>query len=43
VQNYTSYTAGVMTGAPSGSAALDFVRYLGTPAAKATFTAAGIE
>jgi molybdate transport system substrate-binding protein len=43
VQNYTSYAAGVMTGAPSGSAAQDFVRYLGTPAAKATFTAAGIE
>jgi molybdate transport system substrate-binding protein len=43
VQNYTSYTAGVMTGARSGGAAQDFVRYLGTPAAKATFAAAGIE
>jgi molybdate transport system substrate-binding protein len=43
VQNYTSYTAGVMTGARSGGAAQDFVRYLGTPAAKARFAAAGIE
>lgn len=42
-QNYTRYTAGVMTGAPSASAAQDFVRYLGTPAAKAAFSAAGIE
>ena len=43
VQNYTSYTAGVMTGAPSGGAAQELVRYLGTPAAKAAFVAAGIE
>jgi molybdate transport system substrate-binding protein len=43
VQNYTSYTAGVMTGAPSTGAAQEFVRYLGTPATKATFAAAGIE
>jgi molybdate transport system substrate-binding protein len=43
VQNYTSYTAGVLAGASSASAAQEFVRYLGTPAAKATFVAAGIE
>jgi molybdate transport system substrate-binding protein len=43
VQNYTSYTAGVMTGAPSTGAAQEFVRYLGTPATKATLAAAGIE
>jgi molybdate transport system substrate-binding protein len=42
-QNYTRYTAGVMSGAPSADAAQDFVRYLGTPAAKASFAAAGIE
>ena len=43
VQNYTGYTAGVMVGAPAASAAQEFVRYLATPAAKATFVAAGIE
>ena len=43
VQNYTSYAASAMTGAASGSAAQDFVRYLGTPAAKKAFVAAGIE
>lgn len=43
VQNYTSYSAGVMAGAPAAAAAGEFVRYLGTPAVKATFTAAGIE
>ena len=43
VQNYTSYGAGIMTGAPSGAAAQEFVRYLGTPAAKKVFVAAGIE
>lgn len=42
-QNYTSYTAAVMNNAPSTGAAKEFVRYLGTPAAKATFAAAGIE
>jgi molybdate transport system substrate-binding protein len=42
VQNYTSYTAAVMAGARA-SAAQEFVRYLGTQAAKATFAAAGIE
>jgi molybdate transport system substrate-binding protein len=42
VQNYTSYTAALMAG-PRDAAAQEFVRYLGTPAAKATFVAAGIE
>lgn len=43
VQNFTSYTATVMNAAPAAGAAQEFVRYLGTPAAKALFTAAGIE
>jgi molybdate transport system substrate-binding protein len=43
VQNYTSYSASVMGGAPSAAAAQEFVRYLGTPQAKAAFLAAGIE
>jgi molybdate transport system substrate-binding protein len=43
VQNYTSYAAGVMTGASSAAVAQEFVRYLATPEAKKIFTAAGIE
>jgi molybdate transport system substrate-binding protein len=43
VQNYTSYTAAVMAGAPAAGAAQELVRYLSTPAAKAMFVAAGIE
>ena len=43
VQNYTHYTAGVMTDARAEDAAKDFLAYLGTPAAKALFAAAGIE
>ena len=43
VQNSTAYSAAVMTGAPEVEVARDFVRYLGTPAAKATFAAAGID
>lgn len=43
MQNYTSYAASVMSGAPSATAAQEFVRYLGTPAAKKIFVAAGIE
>jgi molybdate transport system substrate-binding protein len=43
VQNATAYAAGVVTEAPSMDAAREFVRYLGTPPAKATFAAAGIE
>ena len=43
VQNYTSYTAAPMTAGSNAEGARDFVRYLGTPAAKALFAAAGIE
>jgi molybdate transport system substrate-binding protein len=43
VQNYTSYEAALMTGAPAADAAKAVLRLLATPAAKATFTAAGIE
>jgi len=43
VQNSTAYSAGVMTDAPTVEVAREFVRYLGTPAAKATFAAAGID
>ena len=43
VQNSTAYSAAVMTGAPEVEVARDFVRYLGTPAAKAIFAAAGID
>ncbi len=43
IQNYTSYAAGVMTEAPTPEVARDFVKYLASPASKATFYAAGIE
>ncbi len=43
VQSSIAYAAGVVTEAPSVDAARDFVRYLGTPFAKAAFAAAGIE
>ena len=43
VQNSIAYAAGVVTEAPSVDAAREFVRYLGTPSAKAAFAAAGIE
>jgi molybdate transport system substrate-binding protein len=43
VQNYTSYAAAPMTAGSNAEGARDFVRYLGTPAAKALFAAAGIE
>jgi len=43
VQNSTAYAGGVVTEAPSTDVAREFVRYLGTPFAKATFAAAGIE
>ena len=43
VQNYTSYEAALMTGAASADAAKAVLRQLATPAAKATFVAAGIE
>jgi molybdate transport system substrate-binding protein len=43
IQNRTAYVAGVMIEAPAEDAAKEFLRYLGTPAAKAVFTAVGIE
>ena len=43
VQNYTSYAAAPMTAAPSAEVARTFVRFLGSAAAKALFTASGIE
>ena len=43
VQNFTLYAAASMTAGSNTDAARDFVRYLGTPAAKALFVAAGIE
>jgi molybdate transport system substrate-binding protein len=43
VQNYTSYEAAVMTGAASLEAARAVLRQLATPAAKAVFSAKGVE
>lgn len=43
VQNYTSYTAVVMVTASNPEAARALRRYLGSPAAKGLFAAAGIE
>ncbi len=43
VQNYTNYDAALMSGAPSAEAAKAVLRQLATPAAKAAFSAAGIE
>jgi molybdate transport system substrate-binding protein len=43
VQSSTPYSAAVMTDAPEVEVARDFVRYIGTPAAKTVFSAAGID
>ena len=43
VQNYTAYAASPLTAGPNAEGGREFVRYLGTPAAKAMFAAAGIE
>ena len=43
VQNYTSYDAALMNGAPNAEAAKAVLKQLATSVAKATFTAAGIE
>jgi molybdate transport system substrate-binding protein len=43
VQNYTSYTAAVMTRAQSAEAARDFIRYLTSAAARQTFAATGVD
>jgi molybdate transport system substrate-binding protein len=42
VQNYTSYSGVVMTGG-NADVAREFIRYLTAPAAKRTFSAAGVE
>jgi hypothetical protein len=41
LQSYFVYAAAMMTNAPSADAAKAFTRYLGLPAAKAIFDAAG--
>jgi len=43
VQNYTAYTATVMTARPNAALARTFVNYLGSPGTKAIFVAAGVE
>ena len=43
VQNYTSYAAAAMTAGSNADGAREFVRFMGTPAAKALFAKAGIE
>ena len=43
VQNYTSYSAGMMSNSPSPDAAKAFMAFLGTPAAKQAFVSAGVE
>ena len=43
IQNYTTYAVTVAAEGLAKDAAREFVRYLTTPAAKATFAAAGIE
>jgi molybdate transport system substrate-binding protein len=43
VQNYTSYTAVPMTGSGNLEAARALVKFLGSPAGKKLFVAAGIE
>ena len=43
VQNYTSYIATPMTGSSNAAAARELVQFLGSPAGKKLFVAAGIE
>lgn len=43
IQNYTSYEAVLMTGATAAEAARAVLGHLATPAAKAAFTAGGVE
>jgi molybdate transport system substrate-binding protein len=43
VQNYTSYSAALMSNAPAPDAAKAFLTFLGTPAAKQAFVSAGVE
>ena len=43
VQNYTSYEAAVMTGAPAADAARAVLKILASPAGKAAFVSGGVE
>ncbi len=43
VQNYTSYSASLMSGTAQSTAARNLLHYLGSPAGKAIFVAAGVE
>ncbi|HXJ80244.1 MAG TPA: substrate-binding domain-containing protein, partial [Candidatus Methylomirabilis sp.] len=43
IQSSTTYSAGVMTEATDADVAREFIQYLGTPSAKAIFTAAGFD
>jgi len=43
LQNYTSYSAALMSNAPSPEVAKAFMAFLGTPAAKEAFVGAGVE
>lgn len=43
VQNYTQYIASPMTGGANAAVAGELVKFLGTPAGKKLFVAAGIE
>jgi molybdate transport system substrate-binding protein len=43
VQNYTSYEAAVMTGAPGADAARAVLKVLGSPAGKTAFSSRGVE
>jgi molybdate transport system substrate-binding protein len=43
VQNYTSYTAALITAAASPAAGKEFIRYLGSPEGRALFLESGIQ
>jgi molybdate transport system substrate-binding protein len=43
VQNYTTYAAALMTGAPSPQAAKAFLAFLASAEAKQAFAAGGVE
>jgi molybdate transport system substrate-binding protein len=43
VQNYTTYVAAVLSGAPAPTEAKQFIRYLTSAAARQTFAATGVE
>jgi molybdate transport system substrate-binding protein len=43
VQNYTSYVAGVVTGAEAPDSGAGFIRFVTSPAAKTVFSASGAQ